>query len=309
MQRVTVAICTWNRAALLDQTLAAMRAMEIPDGVEWELLVINNNCTDDTDEVIARHQAQLPLRRILEQRQGLSNARNRAVQEASGELILWTDDDVLVDPGWLAEYVAAADAWPEAVFFGGTIDPWFAVEPPRWIERNLHRLEAPLVIRQLGNDTRPIRSPDDLPYGANMAMRRAAFDTASFDPDLGVSGTAQLRGEETELMKALISQGYTGVWVGSARVRHYVRAERLTTRFVWRNFHGAGRTRVQLGHDRDAATVFGIPRYQIRQYLCSRLKSWLLSPWKNEAWIRSFADAAYRRGIISESYVNHRKNP
>src|SRR5262249_56770240 len=60
MTRLTVAICTWNRAGLLDQTLGRLRELEIPPGTEWELLVVNNNCTDDTDAVVARHAGSLP---------------------------------------------------------------------------------------------------------------------------------------------------------------------------------------------------------------------------------------------------------
>ena len=79
---VTVAICTWNRAKLLDQTLTEMRKLRIPPGIEWELLVVNNHCTDETDAVIARHRGALPIQRLFEPRQGLSNARNCAVSTA-----------------------------------------------------------------------------------------------------------------------------------------------------------------------------------------------------------------------------------
>src|SRR4051794_35896246 len=101
---VTVAICTWNRAGLLDQTLSEMGRLRIPSGLEWELIVVNNNCTDPTDEVIARHTGRLPIRRVSEPRPGQSNARNAAVRVARGDYIVWTDDDVLVDPLWLAAY-------------------------------------------------------------------------------------------------------------------------------------------------------------------------------------------------------------
>src|SRR5262245_31774006 len=111
--KVSVAICTWNRAALLDQTLAEMSNLRIPSGVDWELLVVNNNCTDATDEIIARHADRIPVRRLFESRQGHSHARNCAIEASSGELILWTDDDVLVDSNWLAAYVAAAESHPE----------------------------------------------------------------------------------------------------------------------------------------------------------------------------------------------------
>ena len=114
---VTVAICTWNRAPLLDRTLVEMRKLRIPPGVEWELLVMNNNCTDNTDQVIARHADHLPIRRLFEPKQGLSNARNCTVRAAEGEFLLWTDDDVLVDPKWLESYVDAVQRWPTASVF------------------------------------------------------------------------------------------------------------------------------------------------------------------------------------------------
>ena len=66
MRFITVAICTWNRAQLLDQTLTEMRKLRIPPGIEWELLVVNNNCTDDTDGVLDRHEGRLPIRRLFE---------------------------------------------------------------------------------------------------------------------------------------------------------------------------------------------------------------------------------------------------
>src|SRR5262249_4948917 len=127
MLDVSVAICTWNRAQLLDRTLAEMRRLRVPEDLTWEVLVVNNNCTDQTDEVIARHPGHLPLRRVFEPTPGKSNACNCAVQAAAGALMLWTDDDVLVDADWMAEYVKASRQWPEAAFYGGTIEPWFAV--------------------------------------------------------------------------------------------------------------------------------------------------------------------------------------
>lgn len=93
----SVAICTWNRAALLRQTLENMTKLLIPPGVEWELLVVNNNCSDATDEVIDSFSARLPIRRVFEAKPGLSNARNAAVRQARGEYVLWTDDDICVE--------------------------------------------------------------------------------------------------------------------------------------------------------------------------------------------------------------------
>ncbi len=104
----TIAICTYNRSSLLDKTFAQLRHLDVAGCGEWEILVVNNNCSDDTDAVIQRHSDVLPLRRLSEPRPGKSYAANLAVQEARGDVILWIDDDVLVDPGWLGAYVRAA---------------------------------------------------------------------------------------------------------------------------------------------------------------------------------------------------------
>src|SRR5438876_1065934 len=167
---VTVAICTWNRAALLDQTLARMRDLCPPAGVTWELVVVDNNCTDGTAAVVARHAAHLPVRRVVEPKQGHSNARNRGVDEARGDYLIWTDDDVLVAPDWLGAYSAAFSRRPDAGYFGGKIEPWFEADPPpAWVTANLDLLQGMLVIRDLGPEERPF-AKDEQPFGANMAF-------------------------------------------------------------------------------------------------------------------------------------------
>ncbi len=133
---LTVAVCTWKRARRLDTILQNIYKLETPKDADWELLVINNNCTDDTDDVLSRHADHLPLRRLSEEKLGHCNARNCAIDGARGELIVWTDDDVLVDPQWLVAYAGAARSNPKASFFGGPIAPWFPVDPPAWVQAN-----------------------------------------------------------------------------------------------------------------------------------------------------------------------------
>jgi len=111
---ISVAICTYNRADLLDQTLTRMHQLVTPEGVDWELLIVDNNCSDHTAEVVAKHLPALPIHALSETTQGLSHARNRAIDEASGELLIWTDDDVLIAPDWLSAYAAATSAYPDA---------------------------------------------------------------------------------------------------------------------------------------------------------------------------------------------------
>ena len=120
----TVAICTLNRAELLRRTLDWPAVMRLPDDADWEVVVVsNNNCIDHTDAVIKAFADRLPIRREFEPERGLSHARNRAVDAAKGDYIVWTDDDVVVAPGWLAAYIEAFRRWPEAAVFGGPIIP------------------------------------------------------------------------------------------------------------------------------------------------------------------------------------------
>jgi glycosyltransferase involved in cell wall biosynthesis len=302
--KLTVAICTWNRAKLLDQTLKRMRDLRIPENVEWELLVVNNNCTDATDEVLHHHQNRLPLRRLYEAKPGKSHAANLAIQEARGDLILWTDDDVLVDPQWAASYVAAAHSWPQASYFGGTVDCWFEEPPPRWLLRNISLLSDLYALRiKLGDAVFPLPEKETI-FGANMAFRREALKQFQFDTKLGPMKNNQIRGEETEVLQRMKAAGHLGVWVGNARVNHFIPAARLTTQYIWAWSHGMGRTYARMNDFTAGSCIGGVPRWIIRTYIEKRIQSWILTPFKGAAWIKSVMRAALFRGIIDEIRVS-----
>jgi hypothetical protein len=298
---LNVAICTWNRAQLLDRTLTQMRELRVPHGVTWELLVVNNNCTDDTDAVIERHRSQLPLVRLFEPKQGHSNARNCAVERTRGDLLIWTDDDVLVDPDWLVEYVKAAHAFPDAGYFGGTIEPWFEVEPPGWVRRNLDRLQGPLVIRRLGAEVRPLAEQEDV-FGANMAFRTGLLKQVRFDPNLGRVGAGLVGADETDVVRRLRSGGCGGVWVGTARVRHFIPAQRASSAFLWAFHAGLGRTRVRTGAVMFPAAVpiwRGTPRWLYRAAWRARIAA--AARWVTfRDWLDAYANAANLAGMIEE---------
>src|SRR3954463_9215784 len=196
---LTVAICTWNRADLLRETLSQLLTLKIPAGVTWELIVVNNNCTDHTDSVLEEFQRQLPLRRVFEPKPGLSNARNAAVAAARGEYIIWTDDDVLVSPQWLAQYADAARLHPDADIFGGPVEPWFDGTPPHWLTRGFDVVADVYAARQPRNVHEAMRA-DDLPFGANMAVRRASQVRHPYDPALGRSPGKLFLGEDSVVL-------------------------------------------------------------------------------------------------------------
>lgn len=272
--RITVAICTWNRAPMLRQTLEQMTRLVVPVGVEWELLVVNNNCTDDTDAVLASFAGRLPVRRLFEPEAGQSNARNHAVREAAGDYILWTDDDVLVDERWIAEYCAAFERWPDAAFFGGPIEPWFTEPPSAWVERVLPLVPGAFAIRDIGRDTMPLGINTE-PFGANMVMRTSVQRRYLYDPELGLSWArrhSELRGDETAVIHAMMADGERGCWIPGARVRHYVPKERQSTRYLRRFFAGYGEYCGRHAPDEGAAMLFGRPRWYWRRAIEAELR-------------------------------------
>jgi glycosyltransferase involved in cell wall biosynthesis len=225
-----VALCTWNRATELDHILATFCELAVPPGLKWELLVVNNNSTDDTDRVVGRYVGRLPIVPLFEPRQGLSHACNLAVSRAAGDLIVFTDDDVLVDPGWLRAFVEAAARWPSAAYFAGPITLAFDVPPPRRLVPHLDWFC--LGNLELGDVERPLARGQEF-NGANMAFHRFVFESRHFDVDYGVVGHERLNGEETLQIDQLQDHGLLGIYVPGAKIRHRVTADRLTNRWAY----------------------------------------------------------------------------
>jgi len=86
--RVQIAICTWNRSPLLAVTLDSLSHLHIPASVDWEILIVDNNSTDDTAQIVSRFAERLPVRYFFEPDQGHTHARNQAVEQADGDLLI-----------------------------------------------------------------------------------------------------------------------------------------------------------------------------------------------------------------------------
>jgi glycosyltransferase involved in cell wall biosynthesis len=293
---ISVAICTYNRAELLDQTLDRLRRAEVPNGVDWELLVVDNNCSDHTQEVIGRYRAELPLRALRETRQGLSHARNCAIEAARGELLLWTDDDALVGRQWLSAYAQAAAEYPEAGFFGGPVEPWFAVAPPRWLQSNFAVFAGAYAVRSAPPGTLRLVDETLLPFGANFGLRMDAIGDARFDTQLGRIGTRLIGGEEVQFLSGMLARGVTGVWIEAAPVKHYIPAERISERYLWDYYYAKGQSRIRMLPAAGRPAPAGLRRKLRKQ----RLKRWTSGSRNTKRWARGFKATAMIRGMLDE---------
>ena len=264
---ITVAICTLNRAESLHRTLVALAAMRIPDDLDWEVVVVNNNCSDNTDAVIKAFAKRLPIRREFEAHHGLSRARNRAVDAAKGDYIIWTDDDVVLDPGWLTAYAEAFRRWPEAAVFGGKIVERFETPVSKWLAGNdsFHGFGS----RDFGDEPLPLSIPEHrLPFGPNFAVRAVEQQRFRFNPELGHAPGQRRRCEETDVVERILKAGATGYWLPQAQVEHCTSREQQTLRYFADFFATYGEAEeFRNGRPVTGPLWFGAPRWMWRRLM------------------------------------------
>ena len=311
----SILIATYNRADALAGTLASLASLR-PDA-PWEAIVIDNNSTDRTREVVesAARAFPAPLRYAFEREQGRSAALNHGYALARGDLLVTTDDDVRVAPDWLAT-IEAAFAAQRCDYVGGRVLPLWGAEPPRWLPRTNGQLWAVIALLDYGCESLPFGTR--VPLGVNMAIRRAAIDrVGGFDPRIGRKAGTLLGQEVREWCLRAHAAGLHGFYVPSIVVRHIIPADRLTKSYFRRWFYWRGISRAMLYAETavdmekpeqttlDFARVphvVGVPRYMfrsaakaLRDSLAARLRRDPLSSFDRELWLWFFAGVVRQR--------------
>jgi glucosyl-dolichyl phosphate glucuronosyltransferase len=227
---ISIIISTWNNAKRLAITLETLTSCSIPAGLRWEVILINNHCTDDTDHIVAGFLKRLPLIYVYEPIQGLSIAKNKGLQTAIGQLIIFTDDDVRVCPEWIETYWKAYLAHPQKTFFGGPIESEYEAKPNTELIRF-----APYSVKgfHLGDKENFIEEKTFI--SANWACEREILmRLGGFDIERGLnSGSKQLvTGEEVHLMNRLRGHGFQALYLPEAKIKHYVPASKCTLKHI-----------------------------------------------------------------------------
>ena len=238
---VTVGVCTRDRSADLGKCLDALIALDYPDS-QLELIVVDNAPSDDaTRDLVARYPR---VRYVVEPRPGLDWARNRAIREARGEIIAFTDDDVIVDARWLWGIAAAFEDEPDAACVTGLVVPEEIDTPAQALFETYGGFGRGFVRRVYrvapGESTgRKFGGTGRFGTGANMAFRRDFFTReGSFDPALDV-GTPANGGGDLDMFFRVLKSGAALVYEPAALVRHRHRREYAALRTQLMN-HGTG---------------------------------------------------------------------
>jgi GT2 family glycosyltransferase len=276
MLDATVLIATYNRADLLDETLACLADMRVSPDLRWEAIVIDNTSKDHTRHVVERHIPEFPvrLRYLFEAQQGRSSALNAGIREAEGLVLAFTDDDVRVVDGWLDAASAPLVGVDRAIgYTGGPVRPIWGAQPPRWLDLSRGDLWGTIAIQNHGTEPFVYEEGRKVPLGANMAVRRDVFGAiGGFRADLGRTGGRLVLGQEVpELLMRARAAGFRGLYVPAMQVHHHIPAQRLTASYFRNWWFGKGVSRAslerkqpitELGIDlRKTPHVLGVPRF------------------------------------------------
>jgi glycosyltransferase involved in cell wall biosynthesis len=263
---ISVVLASHNGAATLPLTLAALRDVVLPEG-GVEIIAVDNASSDQTRDLLEAAREVLPLVVVCEPRQGKSFALNRALESVRGDLVVFTDDDVLPVPGWLQAYAAGAAAWPEVELFAGQVRHHWQKKPPRWLLRLAAegRSYAGTPIGQLEG---PV--PASFVKGANLAVRRHVLEALRFEERAGVNfcgSTVSGGGEDTAFVRTALSRGHQLRYLQAACVKHIVRPHQVGLRPVFQRYFRIGRSMTLHDpeqFDRQGARIWGYPRYLYR---------------------------------------------
>lgn len=230
--KVTVILCTYNRCQSLATALSSLAAQLLPESIEWEVIVVDNNSRDQTRQVVEEfcRQDRGRFRYLFEPQQGKSYALNRGIREARGDVVAFTDDDVTMDPTWLHHLTASLHngAWAGA---GGRTLPERGFVPPHWLALEGRYALAPLAVFDRGSEAKELK---ETPFGNNMAFRKELFEKyGGFDPELGpcAGSPRPQKSEDMELGVRLLAGGERFRYEPGAVVYHCVPQSRIQKKY------------------------------------------------------------------------------
>ncbi len=228
---LSVIVCTFNREKYIGDCLMHL-ANQTLDNDKYEVLVINNNSTDNTEpvvkELIAKYQAT-NFRYFNENNQGHTFARNRGIKESKGEIVSFIDDDAFVSDDFCHSILNFFEKRKDVSALGGRIIPVYEVEEPKWMSRYL----LPLVAALDKGDNEKAFKGSSFPIGANMAFQKKVFEKyGKFDVDLGRRGGGLEGGDEKEMFLRLKKGHEKTHYVPQVSVRHIIPGFRVERSYI-----------------------------------------------------------------------------
>ena len=235
---ISIIICTYNRGQIFADTLESYATLEHPPGTDIELLIIDNNSTDDTPEISSQFMQQHPeVRYVFEPEPGLSHARKRGIKESRGDIIAYVDDDIFFEKQWITALHTTFSSHQDASCVGGRVVPKFECDRPDWLSDDLLWIYA---ATRYGDEEKLI-SPPDIPMGGNVAYRRSIFNkVGNFHTSLGRVGKNLLSCEENALFSLIEQAGLKVFYSPNMTIKHRIQATRTSRQWVFNRYYWQG---------------------------------------------------------------------
>ncbi len=274
MLSLSIIIPTHNRAEILSRTLACMQNLTVPSKLQVELVVVANNCSDDTvaisKEVI--ESLSFPGKVVEEFIPGLSAARNRGAQEATGEICVMIDDDVKFPSGWISEIGDFFEQSPADIAGGRVVLWWDAVERPSWFTPVLDNL---LSVSDLGDHAVELHGYNGI-VGANFWFRKKVWETiGGFDSGLGRNGKSAVGGEESDFIKRALEANFRVFYTPDGALDHWVAPGRIKEEYLLRVATGNARGRVRMKPKMNLYTWIRCLLGHTYLFTANQLKAWI----------------------------------
>ena len=263
---LSVILCTYNRSNGLIRTLKSLQSQDLPENFPWEVVVVDNNSTDDTPEKVREfaENSELIVRYVKEKKQGLSHARNKGVAEARGRYLHFTEDDEIADKDLIREIYGTFKTC-KCDCVGGRIYLKCEEKMPRWLTKDLWGF-----LGYLNYGENPLQMDEQrYPFGGNMTFSHEVFNKIGlFDVNMGRRGSKLFGGEEFDFFQRLLSAGGKGVYQPKAVVYHIISKPRLKKNY-FRRLHYTGGMQRALLDEIYRRCLFGIPLFIFPQLLRS----------------------------------------
>jgi glycosyltransferase involved in cell wall biosynthesis len=246
---------------------------------DFELLLVDNSPDADLRALVEEFNtsARIEARYVHEPRLGLHNARHAGARAATGDVLVFTDDDAGFDPGWLAAYARCFGAHPQMAAAGGPIHPAWESPPPAWLIAFMQADPTMFPVLSLLDLSREFQlGRDGIFFGVNMAIRRdALFEAGGFNPE--IFGDRWLGDGETGLNRKLWARGQLIGYVPDALVYHYVPPERMTVAYLRRRQASDGACDMYARFHEEMPSLAGLARAG-QAILVDSARDWAAEP-------------------------------
>lgn len=306
---VTIVFSTYNGERTLARMLEALCRV-VPPRQGLQIIAVDNGSTDKTSIILRSFLDRLPLTLLYQPERGKNKALNLAIPHIRGNLVVFTDDDVLPHHTWLNGYERYADDQPECDIFGGAILPYWECPPKDWILGAVP-LGITFALTSPALSEGPIYP--GLIWGPNMMVRKRVFDAGNrFNEDVGPSSGQYIMGSETEFNIRLATQGYKTWFCPDVCVQHIIRDFQMTQEWIIRRAYRFGRNSclqeyTKLGYIAPESFLFGtfnFPKWMLRRAVQDSISGYLWKlAGKDEKSVTQRWDAAFYRGYISQAQV------